>query len=63
MALAHWWEGAPAACVAEYEHFEELADPHDPAHLCPARSATSETRPSSRRPALAARTSSRVRAA
>ena len=30
MALAHWWEGVPASSVAEYEHFEGLADLNDP---------------------------------
>jgi CrcB protein len=31
MALAHRWRGVAASSVAEYERFEELADPTDPA--------------------------------
>jgi CrcB protein len=31
MALVHRWRGVPASSVAEYERFEALADPSDPA--------------------------------
>lgn len=33
MLTAHWWEGAPAGVVAEYEQFEASADVSDPAQL------------------------------
>jgi CrcB protein len=33
MMLAHRWRGTTAASVAEYERFEALADPRDPAQM------------------------------
>lgn len=33
MLTAHWWEGAPALSIAEYERFEGLADITDPSQL------------------------------